>query len=160
MRGVHPIMMVLAVISLTGCETLERGWAFLKGKPGKQGVAASAQDTVIGIVESVNPEQKFVLVRMDVRMPVAAGTRLETRPQKGMKAVLTVTPERKQSFVSADIVDGLPSPGDLVVMPPGAEPPTVGVPVVPGAEPAPTPPLPATVPSTPVPDGGLPPPVG
>lgn len=152
--------MVLAALSLTGCGTFERGWAFLKGKPKEDGVATAARETVIGIVESVNPEQKFVLVRMDVRMAVAAGTRMETRPQKGMKAVLMATPERKQSFVSADIVDGFPAPGDLVVMPPGVEPPPVSAPVVPGVESAPSQLPPATVPSTPTPEGGLPPPVG
>lgn len=151
-------LLVLVPMLLSACGLVEKGLLSFKRK--KPAEATQAQDVFIGIVESVNPEQKFVLVRMDVRVAVAAGTRLETRPQKGMKAVLMATPERKQSFVSADIVDGLPAPGDLVVIPPGAVPLPVGAPAVPGTEPATSQPLPSTAPSTTVPDGGLPPPVG
>ncbi|MFZ4767159.1 MAG: hypothetical protein ACOYMN_19575 [Roseimicrobium sp.] len=113
--------LALVVASLTSCGLLQKGWTVLKGKP-KEKPAAAPQEAFIGVVESVNPEQKFVLVRMEMRMAIAPGTRLETRPEHGIKSVFTVTPERKLSFLSADIVEGLPARGDVVVRPVQAAP--------------------------------------
>jgi len=47
--------------------------------------------------------KKAILSR---RLP--PGTKLITQPQTGNKASLIVTPESKQNFISADIVEGFP----------------------------------------------------
>lgn len=141
------VVLLLLALSLSGCGLIQRGLHSLKRRSKKPDVAAPSQDTFIGVVESVNPEQKFVLVRMEMRMAITPGTRLETRPMSGMKSVLVVTPERKLSFVSADISEGFPSRGDYVVMPPQSPVPapsatTTGNAPVPGVPPVPDLPLP------------------
>jgi hypothetical protein len=104
----------------------------------------------IGMVESVNPEQKFVLIRTELRMVVAPGSKLESHSASGTKASLVVTPERKMNFLSADITEGSPSAGDVVIMSaqvaaaaaaaatPAAEPGSVAAPAMrpPASEPA------------------------
>lgn len=111
------VLCVLMVAVLASCGLVQRGVNSLLLKPQKPSKALAAnQETFIGLVEAVNPEHKFVLVRMEVRQPIPAGTKLETRPQKGLRALLTVTPERKLSFLSADITEGLPVRGDVVVI--------------------------------------------
>jgi hypothetical protein len=101
---------------------------------------AKSSDMLIGVIESVNPEQKFVLVRTDLRMVLPTGTKLESRSLRGAKASLVLTPERKTNFLSADIADGLPMVGDIVILPAQAAP------------------LPA--PSMVIPESGLPAPAG
>jgi hypothetical protein len=76
-----------------------------------------AGEMFVGVVESVNPEQKFVLVRTNVRVVLPTGSKLESRSPNGSKASLMLTPERKTNLLAADIVDGFPSAGDVVVLP-------------------------------------------
>ncbi len=76
-----------------------------------------SNDVFIGIVESVNPEQKFVLIRTELRIAVTPGTVLESHAMNGAKASLVVTPERKMNFLSADVREGVPAAGDVVVLP-------------------------------------------
>ena len=122
--------LVACIASTPGCRLLKKG-LFSRKHPAAQ--TDKNSDMYLGMVESVNPEQKFVLVRTEIRMPVAAGTKLETRAPNGTKASLMVTPEHKGNFLSADIVEGAPSTGDAVILParaaiePAAPPATAGV---------------------------------
>jgi hypothetical protein len=103
----------------TGCGSM--GKMFKKSKeekkPAEAAVEAPKQDAAIGLVEMVNPEQQFVLVRTEGRMALSPGTILVTQPQTGTAARLIVTPESKQNFISADIVEGFPKRGDMVIFP-------------------------------------------
>lgn len=109
--------LLACVLSASSCGLL--GGLFSRKHPTEQ---AKSRDVLIGVVESVNPEQKFVLVRTDLRMVLPTGTKLESRSLRGGKASLILTPERKTNFLSADIADGLPTVGDVVVLPAQAAP--------------------------------------
>ena len=80
-------------------------------------VDTEPRDQFIGTIETVNPEQHFVLVRTAFRLQLDAGTKLETRPVNGSKSVLSLTPEQKLNFLSADIIEGFPQHGEIVVLP-------------------------------------------
>ncbi len=126
---------------LGGCGLVGK-WFRPKPKPDH----TPPHDLFIGSVESVNPEQHFVLIRTVMRTTLPAGSKLETRPTSGSKARLTITPEQKLNFLAADITEGFPQVGDAVVLPPQFP-----------AAPAPgtaAPPL-----QLPLPAGGLPPPI-
>lgn len=70
---------------------------------------------VIGRVEMVNPEQNYVLVRMDAVQTFAAGSLLVAQDAGGREAKLKVSPERKGRFLTADIVEGQPQVGNVVI---------------------------------------------
>ncbi len=89
-------------------------WFRPKPKP----VKTPPHDLFIGTIESVNPEQHFVLIHTVMRTTLITGSKLETRPVNGSKAKLTITPEQKLNFLAADITEGFPQPGDPVVYPP------------------------------------------
>jgi hypothetical protein len=119
------VALVACVLATSGCGLIKNNLFSRKKTP--EG-ADSTKDVFIGVVESVNPEQKFVLVRTDTRMIIAPGTKLESRSMSGSKASLTVTPERKLNFLSADIAEGSPATGDVVIMPGGSITPGVSKP--------------------------------
>jgi hypothetical protein len=84
-------------------------------KPGP--VDAEPHEMFIGTVEMVNPEQHFVLIRTAMRFKLEPGWKLETRPVSGSKSVLTIAPEQKLNYLSADITEGFPQRGEVVVLP-------------------------------------------
>lgn len=119
------LLLSLAVFLGTGCGTV--GKLMRKPKEDKKAEEAAKteppkQDAAIGLIEMVNPEQQFVLVRTEMRMTLLPGTKLITQPQTGNKASLIVTPESKQNFISADIVEGYPKRGDVVILPVAGQP--------------------------------------
>ncbi len=103
-------------LSMTGCGSVQNLIKVKFGKK-KQEPEKEKKEVYLGVVESVNPEQHFVLIRTHMRMAVPAGIKLETKPKTGTKALLTVTPEHKASFLSADITEGFPQRGDAVYLP-------------------------------------------
>ncbi|HEY2573359.1 MAG TPA: hypothetical protein VGH65_04790 [Verrucomicrobiaceae bacterium] len=114
-RTISTWLLLLALsMSLGGCRLLGK-W-FPKKK--KNSANAGTKDLYIGSIEMVNPEQRFVLVKTGLKLNLQTGWRLETRPLSGVKSVLTVSPEQKMNFLSADIVEGYPQKGDIVVLPP------------------------------------------
>jgi hypothetical protein len=108
------LALVAAVLPTGSCGVLKKHLFSRKHSPVS---VDKNRDVFIGLVESVNPEQKFVLVRTELRMMVAPGVKLESRSAKGTKASLLVTPERKMNFLSADITEGSPASGDMVILP-------------------------------------------
>ncbi len=85
---------------------------------------------VIGSVELVNPEARFVVVHLLANVPISAGTELSTAGPSGHVAKLKVTPERKTVFITADITSGEPQKGDTVLRgpTPAAAPATTSTP--------------------------------
>lgn len=134
----HPcllILLALAVLPLSGCGTVQKKLLSRKQAKEKKEEPGGSRDVFLGLVESVNPEQRFVLIRLDRRMQVVAGTTLDVRSASGVKATLMVTPEHKMNFLSADITSGMPAVGDMVILPPQAVPAPTEVPapdLVPG----------------------------
>jgi hypothetical protein len=135
------------VFATSGCGLIQKGLARKK----KPVPTDNAQDAYIGVVESVNPEQRFVLLRTDMRMAVAPGTRLESHAASGSKASLTVTPERKGNFLSADITEGMPAAGDTVILPKPSNIPALNAPAPSSAAPV------MLAPPLPVPPDSVPP---
>lgn len=70
---------------------------------------------VIGVIELVNPEQKYVLINCEHRVDIPAGTEIISQGINGTDAKLRVTPERKGNYITADITQGTPQLRDLVV---------------------------------------------
>lgn len=127
----------LAVFS-SGCGLARRGLAGVGGSRERDNGEKSpaARDKYVGTIESVNPEQQFVLVRMELGVAIAAGTQLVTRSPNGLLSRLVAGPERKLNFLAADIVEGMPHAGDVVVLPAGAVPAGTSPGTQPGSEPA------------------------
>lgn len=132
------LLISLAVFS-SGCGLAKRGLASMgsskKGARDKEEKTKAGRDTYVGVIESVNPEQQFVLVRMELGMAIAAGTRLETRSPSGLLSRLVAGPERKLNFLAADILEGVPHAGDVVVLPASSVQPGTQ-PGAPGTDPA------------------------
>jgi hypothetical protein len=116
MRRLFLTPAILAVVlSVCSCSLLKKLHPFSRKHPPVS--AEKNGDMFVGVVESVNPEQKFVLVRTELRMVVPPGAKLESHSANGTKASLAVTPEKKMNFLSADIAAGSPAAGDVVIMP-------------------------------------------
>ncbi len=100
----------------------------------------ASKPVVIGMIDMVNPEQRFVLIRMATTLAIPPGTELSTTTQKGEAVKLKVSPEHKGSFLTADILSGNPERQNVVLyQPPGPQPATPGSPALPGAAPLPPP---------------------
>lgn len=107
----------------------------------------TGQSTLIGMVEMVNPEQNYVLIRCDQVLSIEAGTEVTALRADGRKAKLVLTPERKGYYLTADIKEGQPAVSDLVLIQSGTL-----------APPAPaTAPGPAVTPAAPTSPGVTPP---
>ncbi|HEY1082664.1 MAG TPA: hypothetical protein VGE29_10400 [Prosthecobacter sp.] len=129
MRFVLCLCSALFLVSvLPGCGLFRK-----KKKP------EAPKPTLIGIVEMVNPEQNYVLVRCENIPPLDVGTELTALDATGVESKLKVTPERKGRYLTADIVSGQPRVTNLVLIKAGAE-------IKP---PPPSPPPPPTMPSQP-----------
>lgn len=69
----------------------------------------------IGRVSIVNVQENFVLIDTTAsRALPRPGTILTTSSDSGDTGSVKVAPERKRSFISADIIKGTPAPGDEV----------------------------------------------
>jgi hypothetical protein len=68
----------------------------------------------IGKVALVNEELKFALIETTLTDFPLPGTALKCMRNGQEAAIVTVSPERKRPFVSADIVKGSPQQGDEV----------------------------------------------
>lgn len=73
------------------------------------------QTLLIGTVELVNPEQRYVLIQCDPSMILGAGTELTCLDATGTTSTVVITPERKGNFVAADIKEGTPRVKNLVL---------------------------------------------
>lgn len=114
-RALRTMLLLLTLpVLLGGCGSLPK-WFTKKARHNKD---AETNDVQVGIIEMVNPEQGFVLVKTSTEYNLQAGRKLETRPLAGIRSVLTVSPEQKLNFLTADITEGLPQKGEIVVLPP------------------------------------------
>ena len=156
-------------LALVSCGLVKRF-----GKKKEADKPEKSESQVIGVIEMVNPEQKFVLIRTESRMTVAAGQEITAVDSAGVESKLKVTPEKKQHYLTADVLEGNPKTGHLVIhrRPVGSEIPTT--PVTPPVQPPPSdlvplpalpdqpPPLPQSlqpISASPIPAQPQPPPV-
>jgi hypothetical protein len=75
----------------------------------------TGQARLIGVVEMVNPEQGYVLIQCPDKSTLKSGTELIGLDHTGAKSRLLVTPERKANYLTADIKEGTPIIGALVL---------------------------------------------
>ncbi|MEN3940771.1 hypothetical protein WJU23_05710 [Prosthecobacter sp. SYSU 5D2] len=71
--------------------------------------------TLIGVVEMVNPEQSYVLIRCEQPPLLPTGTELVAVDPAGGESSIRLTPERKGRYLTADIKSGQPKVGSFVM---------------------------------------------
>lgn len=123
--------LVIATALVVGCASKKE-----EAKPGPTG-----QATLIGMIEMVNPEQNYVLIRCEPMPVLDAGAELIALSANGSRAKLVLSPERKGHYLTADIKEGRPEVSNLVLVQhtPAAEPSTPTAPAKPVATPSSTP---------------------
>jgi hypothetical protein len=117
-------LMVLGLL-LPSCGLLKK-----KQKP----APTAPKNALIGIVEMVNPEQSYVLIRCDQTSMLPAGTELVVVDPAGEESSVRLTPERKGRYLTADIHSGQPKLGSFVVHRTNVEAP-LPTPLTPGTLP-------------------------
>ena len=156
MPRLEPLLTALLLgLALSSCGLLKRdkGPELVKGSEN----SPDGPTYLVGLIELVNPEQRFVLIRTEGKVVVPAGRELVAIDATGAQSKLKVSPEKKQHFLTADITDGQPRVGNLVAYRPGkavTPPPTPALPANPDQPSAvstgPTPPvLPPPAPAAP-----------
>ncbi len=121
-------------LTLSSCATV-RGWLH-HTKTGVPEDRTKDLPVQVGTVESVNPDAKFVLVRLLANMAVTPDTILTVTGTDNRIAKLKVTPERKGIFITADIVEGEPVKGDPVSFIAPNKPAATDQPAITSTEPA------------------------
>jgi hypothetical protein len=106
------ILLLIAPLLLISCASKKAVQSEPKGK-----------STLIGIIEMVNPEQKYVLIHCEQMPAITAGTNLTALSADGKKTQLILTPERKGHYLTADIKEGTPEVSNLVLLSHGSLPP-------------------------------------
>jgi len=117
-RSVLRAAALFVLVNTTGCGMMQHYTEKLSqiGRKKSKSENKAPEEIVLGVIEMVNPEQRFVLIRVESSFGVNAGTVLETRTASGTKTKLVVSPEKKSNFVSADIMEGYPQQGETVVI--------------------------------------------
>ncbi len=111
-RGTRIVWLLLAGTVLCQCAALQKA----KKKDAKEEKSQpKTQTLLVGTVELVNPEQRYVLIQCDPKMIVAPGSKLTCLDATGTTSTVIVTPERKGNFVAADIQEGNPRVKNLVL---------------------------------------------
>jgi len=96
---------LLMLPALVGCKSAK------KEQPEKR----TGQAKLIGVIEMVNPEQRYELINCEQRVSLAAGTELIAMDSNNVKSKLVVTPEHKGNYITADIKEGSPTVSSLVL---------------------------------------------
>lgn len=126
-RSQLPAALLLAALLLSGCGLLRRGPKPVDGSDN----SPEGPTFLIGLIEMVNPDQKFALIRTEGKMTVPAGHTVFALDATGARSKLKVSPESKQNFITADIIEGHPRAGNLV----GYQPKAQSLPATPAANP-------------------------
>ena len=145
----------LAVVLLTGCGNLQNLATKARAKKQQKAMeklaATSSEEAdarlgakAVGEVAYVDDAEQFVLIRALTGINLKPEATLETRRDGKRSALLRATPEKKNAFLAADLLEGAPQTGDGV-FPSTAKP----SPLKPGPAPAPSPVIPGSTPSAP-----------
>jgi hypothetical protein len=100
------LALLIATSLLAGCASKKK-----EEKPGPTG-----QATLIGMIEMVNPEQNYVLIRCEPMPSLNAGAELIALGANGARSKLVLSPERKGHYLTADIKEGQPEVTNLVLV--------------------------------------------
>lgn len=121
MKNRHRLRLLLVtLLLLPACQLLKRH----KVPKPVEGTENSTEGPtyLIGIIELVNPEQKFVLIKTEGRMAIPIGQELTALDATGALSKLVVSPERKANYLTADIREGNPRVTNLVTYRPKMQP--------------------------------------
>ena len=114
-------------------ETAAREQEEEKGKRGKRGDPAALR--IVGEIASVHAVEKFVLIKRYVQGGgFGQDTLIASVSPEGVTCSLALTGERLGRYYAADIQEGNPSKGDVVVvrqLPEGSSAPVRSIPVAP-----------------------------
>ncbi len=100
------LLLFIAATLLVGCASKNK-----EKKPEPTG-----QATLIGLIEMVNPEQNYVLIRCEPMPSLNAGAELIALSASGARSKLILSPERKGHYLTADIKEGHPEVTNLVLV--------------------------------------------
>lgn len=106
------IFLLLSLCLLSSCGALQK---LTTGRPKKPEKKDEPNQVNVGTIELVNPDQHFVLIRTLAHLMVPAGTELFSTNNLGQVTKYKVTPERKGSFLAADVVAGNPQKNEMVM---------------------------------------------
>ncbi len=136
-------IIVTAWVSLTGCGWLHWGAAKKRAEAEKALAEARRKPVAVGRVSLVNSGERFALIEANLVQPPAAGTTLRIYSSGGaVSAELRATGVRRRPFLVADLVNGMPEKGDMVMQLPANDPvPTPPPAVTPAATPSPAAPM-------------------
>lgn len=85
--------------------------------PADNPLTAAPMQIPVGVVHFLHPDGEFVLIKSSQASMVEAGTSLTAYGSGGVaSARLEASPARKGGFITADLIEGRPSPGDQVLM--------------------------------------------
>ncbi len=139
--GLRVLLAVGLAAGLASCRTI--------GKPGAGTDPSSADGPPaaeapahavlpVGVVQHVDEAARFILIRSSRGFQIEPGTMLTVHGnQSEPSATVKVSPARKGSFLTADLVQGTPKPGQTVTMeytPPGSPVPAPVVPLAPDSD--------------------------
>ena len=142
----------LAVVLLTGCGNLQNLATKARVKKQQKAMeklaATSSEEAAarlgakaVGEVAYVDDAEQFVLIRALTGIHLTPEAMLETRRDGKRTALLRATPEKKNAFMAADLLEGTPQTGDGVFPstakpnPLKPKPVTAPFPAIPGSAP-------------------------
>lgn len=128
MQAISGVSRLLLAASLTaglaGCRALgTKEGASEPGGAAAGGAAAGGEEVArgttlpVGVVQHVDADARFVLIRSSRGFQIEPGTILTIRGNRGEgEATVKVSPARKGAFLTADFVEGIPSTGQTATL--------------------------------------------
>lgn len=111
------IVLGLVASFLLSCKTLPGKWGGKKDEEPTEAVQQAEMKVPVGKIHLVSPDGDFVLIRSSRFLPVEPETGLTVHGDSGIESArLKVSPARKGAFLTADILSGIPTVGDTVMM--------------------------------------------
>jgi hypothetical protein len=112
--------LALVLLIAAGCATTTSSETKLKPVKGTENEKDGPM-YLVGIIEFVNPEQGFVVFKAEQGVDLPTGHALTALDATGALSELTISAERKGPHVTADIKEGFPRAGNLVIYRPKAQ---------------------------------------
>lgn len=107
---------LVVFLPLTGCKTLDGAFGKKEEEP-EEAFQQQEMKVPVGKVHVVSPGGDFVLIRSSKFLTIEPDRILTTIGSGGLETSrLKVSPARKGSFLTADIISGTPNVGDHTLM--------------------------------------------